>query len=80
MPRDVAYAPKEFARSIFGETDMGVLIDHAPDPDPALAIDNPERLLAFLFVSPRPCAAIDRLLCAATENYNSGTDRSSGSQ
>ncbi len=80
MPRDFGYASKKIARSIFDETDIGVLITHAPDPDPALAIDNPERLLAFLLVSPRPCAALDRLLCVATENYNPGTDRSSGSQ
>lgn len=33
-----------------------------PDPDPEWAERNPDRALAFLFVSPRPCAALERLL------------------
>lgn len=41
---------------------IGRLIQEAPDPDPALAIKDPGRLLAYLYVSPRPCAAFDRIL------------------
>ena len=34
----------------------------APDPAPELADIDPGRLLAYLYVSPRPCAALDALL------------------
>ena len=34
------------------------------DPAPEAALDDPSRLLAFLYVSPRPCAALDALLAA----------------
>ena len=34
----------------------------ARDPDPAWAAANPDKCLAFLFVSPRACAAVDVLL------------------
>jgi hypothetical protein len=41
-------------------------VSHPPetwaDPDPSWAEANPDKLLAFLFVSPRPCAALDQLL------------------
>jgi len=36
----------------------------AADPAPELAMSDPSRLLAFLYVSPRPCAALDALLAA----------------
>jgi hypothetical protein len=39
-------------------------IQGAPDPAPELAEADPDRLLAFLYVSPRPCAALDALLGA----------------
>ena len=32
------------------------------DPAPELAETDPGALLAFLYVSPRPCAALDALL------------------
>lgn len=32
------------------------------DPETGWATRNPERALAFLFVSPRDCAAIDELM------------------
>ena len=32
-----------------------------PDPDPQWAAQNPNKFLAFLMVSPRPCAALDAL-------------------
>ena len=37
-------------------------LDDAPSAEEALA--NPEAALAFLFLSPRPCAALDALLAA----------------
>jgi predicted TIM-barrel fold metal-dependent hydrolase len=36
----------------------------AADPDPRWAAKYPDRFLAFLFVSPRDCAAIDELIAA----------------
>jgi hypothetical protein len=42
--------------------DLGVAMVFAPDPDLEWAQHNPDRLLAFLYVSPRPCAALDALL------------------
>jgi hypothetical protein len=38
------------------------IIDRAGDPDPSLAETDPDRLLAYLFVAPRACAAVDALL------------------
>ena len=40
------------------------LVEGAPDPAPELAEVDPDRLLAYLYVSPRPCAALDALLAA----------------
>jgi hypothetical protein len=33
-----------------------------PDPEPGWATRHPDRALAFLYVSPRPCSAIDELM------------------
>ena len=33
-----------------------------PDLDPEWAERNPERAMAWLFITPRPCEALDRLL------------------
>ena len=38
------------------------LIDAAPAPAVDMAETNPDRLLAFLYVAPQPCEALDRLL------------------
>ncbi len=38
------------------------MTESAPDPDPQWADSDPARLVAYLFVSPRPCAALDALL------------------
>ncbi|GAC1578163.1 MAG: hypothetical protein NVS3B5_10600 [Sphingomicrobium sp.] len=35
---------------------------NVPDLDPDWAQRNPERAMAWLFVTPRPCQALDRLL------------------
>jgi hypothetical protein len=44
------------------ETNLGEAIAVAADPCPSLARKDPAALVAFLFVSPRPCAALDALL------------------
>ncbi len=38
------------------------LIDAAPAPAVDMAETNPDRLLAFLYVAPQPCEALDCLL------------------
>ncbi len=51
------------AEKSIGTTSAAVpLLDNIPDPDPDWAERNPDRALAFLYVSPRPCEALDRLL------------------
>jgi predicted TIM-barrel fold metal-dependent hydrolase len=37
-------------------------VEEVQDPDAAWASRNPDRLMAFLFVAPRDCAAIDELM------------------
>ncbi|MET0545639.1 MAG: hypothetical protein ABWZ40_04940 [Caulobacterales bacterium] len=32
-----------------------------PDPSPELATSDPDKLLTFLFCSPRPCSAVEAL-------------------
>jgi hypothetical protein len=66
MPFD-AEAPSTRAAQLFcgiagAADDLGLAIATAADPDPMWAERHPERLLAFLYVSPRPCAALDALL------------------
>jgi hypothetical protein len=36
--------------------------EHVADPAPGWATRHPDRALAFLFVSPRDCAAVDELM------------------
>jgi hypothetical protein len=36
--------------------------EHVADPAPGWATRHPDRALAFLFVSPRDCAALDELM------------------
>lgn len=62
MPFDAALTPDQFAAPGIAPIEIGALVRCAPDPDPALAGAAPDRLLAFLFLSPRPCAAFDRLI------------------
>lgn len=38
------------------------VVEAPADPAPELAEADPAGLLAFLYVSPRPCAALDALL------------------
>ena len=51
-------APSAHARYSTGSC----IFTNAPDPEAAWAIANPDRAMAFLFVSPRPCAALESLL------------------
>lgn len=36
--------------------------EHVADPAPGWATRHPDRALAFLFVSPRDCSAVDELM------------------
>jgi hypothetical protein len=38
--------------------------ENVADPAPGWATRHPDRALAFLFVSPRDCAALDELMAA----------------
>ena len=57
MPFD-AELPLTFASTAAAPSQLAL----AADPAPELAERDPARLLAFLYVSPRPCAALDALL------------------
>ncbi len=53
----------EFAAdAIVVKTQPSLAKAFAAEPEPDWAQSNPDRLLAFLYVSPRPCAALDALL------------------
>lgn len=41
---------------------LKALIDAAGEPCPVWAAENPDRALAFLFVAPQDCAAVDVLV------------------
>lgn len=41
---------------------LTALIDAAGEPCPVWAAENPDRALAFLFVAPQDCAAVDVLV------------------
>ena len=64
MPFDVAAEPTPVALSI----SLPVQAPAAPKPasalDAAWAAANPDRALAFLFLDPQPCEALDALLAA----------------
>jgi hypothetical protein len=50
------------AQSVAAQSLAECLIGPLGDPDPTWAERDPARLLAFLFVSPRPCDALDALI------------------
>jgi len=63
MPFDIAsteFSPSFAAPALF---DLAVAFD-AEAPAAGEALANPDAALAFLFLSPRPCAALDALLAA----------------
>jgi hypothetical protein len=63
MPFDTANT--DFARSFSAPApaDLSAAFQ-AEAPTPAETLANPDAALAFLFLSPRPCAALDILLAA----------------
>jgi hypothetical protein len=65
MPFDLsapaASSSPQFARQ---PADVADAFQAARTPDAAWAAANPERALAFLFVCPSPCEALDVLLAA----------------
>jgi hypothetical protein len=63
MPFD-AEAPVREISIVPAAADLGVALVFAADPAPEWAEHHPDRLLAFLYVSPRPCDALDALLKA----------------
>ena len=63
MPFDTANTDLAPAFSAPSLSDLAAAFDReAPSVEAAAA--NPNATLAFLFVSPRPCAALDALLAA----------------
>lgn len=61
MPFDAGFTtPKSDTAGNFAS--IAKLIDIAETPDADWARSNPDRMLAFLFVAPRDCAAVDQLL------------------
>ena len=42
--------------------DEALFASPIPDPEPGWATLHPDRALLLLFVSPRPCAAMDELM------------------
>ena len=64
MPFDIAAQPAAVVQSFAQEADLGAAFARAEAPDAAWAAANPDRALAFLFVAPSPCEALDVLLAA----------------
>lgn len=63
MPFDAGFpAPAPAADTAGRFVSIAKLIDAARDPEPHWAQRNPDRMLAFLFVAPRDCDAVDQLL------------------
>jgi hypothetical protein len=40
----------------------GLNLSELPDPDPTWVIQNPDQAMAFFYLSPRPCEALEALL------------------
>ena len=62
MPFDAAAEPVVHAFPPSAE--LSAAFAAARQPDAAWAAANPDRALAFLFVAPQPCEALDALLAA----------------
>ncbi|HZH03802.1 MAG TPA: hypothetical protein VEY30_08470 [Myxococcaceae bacterium] len=60
MPFDAAATV--IVQSEFAALDLAAAFDRAEAPAADEALENPSQALAFLFVSPRPCAALDALM------------------
>jgi hypothetical protein len=64
MPFDVAARPAAPAAFAAETPDLAAAFARAGAPEADWAVANPDRALAFLMVSPQPCAALDALLAA----------------
>jgi hypothetical protein len=67
MPFDAGFPTAAPTQSPTADTagrfvSIAKLIDGVRDPEPHWAQSNPDRMLAFLFVAPRDCDAVDQLL------------------
>lgn len=60
----MAFDAATFAPSAPVRAPLDAVIDAAGAPCPIWAKANPDRALAFLFVAPQDCAAVDTLLAA----------------
>ena len=60
MPFDIAAEPVVQSPA----NHVAAAFEAAHEPEAAWAAANPDRALAFLFVDPRPCEALDALLAA----------------
>ena len=63
MPFDVAANPLSIVQPLV-QDEVAAAFEAAREPEASWAVANPERALAFLYVDPRPCAALDALLAA----------------
>jgi hypothetical protein len=64
MPFDTAQTDFAAPFAAPALTDLLHALDAAEAPTAEQALANPQAALAFLFLSPRPCAALDALLAA----------------
>ena len=62
MPFDAEFAHDAAAKASPAQSLAERLMGPLADPDPTWAASDPARLLAFLYVSPRPCEALDALI------------------
>jgi hypothetical protein len=63
MPFDTANTDFSAGFAASGLSDLAKAFD-AEAPTPAQALANPDAALAFLYLAPQPCAALDALLAA----------------
>ena len=54
--------PKTLHASAISGSRIDLDVSQAPDPEPGWATRHPDRAWAFLYMSPRPCAALEELM------------------
>lgn len=59
---NIAAATKPLAEIAAGTPFGHFDLLQAPDPQPGWVAANPDRALAFFYISPRPCAALEELM------------------
>jgi hypothetical protein len=62
MPFDADLTPQAAPSPLPAQMIADRLMGALADPDPKWARADPARLLAYLFISPRPCPALDALI------------------